>query len=54
MEYSDLTFEDFKKTFKSVKRNKAAGHNDIDSNVIIKFMTKLGHLENVISHYTSH
>ena len=36
MEYSDLTFEDFKKTFKSVKRNKAAGHNDIDSNVTIK------------------
>ena len=36
MEYRDLTFEEFEKAFKSVKRNKAAGHDDIDSNVIIK------------------
>ena len=36
IEYRDLTFEEFEKAFKSVKRNKAAGHDDIDSNVIIK------------------
>ena len=36
MEHEDLTFEEFEKTFKSVKHNKAAGHDDIDSNVIIK------------------
>ena len=36
MEHKDLTFEEFEKTFKSVKHNKAAGHDDIDSNVIIK------------------
>ena len=36
MEYKDLTFEEFEKAFKSVKHNKAAGHDDIDSNVIIK------------------
>ena len=36
MEYKDLTFEGFEKAFKSVKQNKAAGHHDIDSNVIIK------------------
>ena len=36
IEYRDLTFEEFEKAFKSVKRNKAAGHDDIDSNVTIK------------------
>ena len=36
MEYKDLTFEGFEKAFKSVKQNKAAGHHDIDSNIIIK------------------
>ena len=36
MEYRDLTFEKFEKAFKLVKRKKAAGHNNIDSNVIIK------------------
>ena len=35
IEYRVLTFEEFEKKFKSVKRNKAAGH-DIDSNAIIK------------------
>ena len=33
MEHKDLTFEEFKKAFKSVKHNKAAGHDDIYSNV---------------------
>ena len=36
MEYKYLTFEEFEKAFKSVKHNKAARHNDIDSNIIIK------------------
>ena len=36
MEYRDLTFEEFQKAFKSVKRNNASGHDNIDSNVIIK------------------
>ena len=36
MEYRDLSFEEFEKAFKSVKRNKAAGHDGFDSNVIIR------------------
>ena len=32
----NLTFEESEKAFKSVKCKKAVGHNDIDSNVIIK------------------
>ena len=36
MEYQDLTFQEFKKAFKSVKRNKPAGHDNIDSNIITK------------------
>ena len=35
MEYKYLTFKEFEKAFKSVKHNKAAGHDDIDINVII-------------------
>ena len=36
MEYKYLTFEEFEKAFKSVKHDKAARHDDIDSNIIIK------------------
>ena len=36
MEYRCYIFEEFEKTFKSVKHNKAAGDDDFDSNVIIK------------------
>ena len=36
MEHKNITLEEFEKAFKSVKHNKAAGHDDIDSNVIIK------------------
>ena len=36
MEYKYLTFKEFEKAFKSIKRNKAAGHDEIDTNVIIK------------------
>ena len=43
MEYRDLTFKEFEKAFKSVKRNKAAGHDDIDSNVIIKVYDEISY-----------
>ena len=36
-----LTFEEFEKAFILVKCNKVAGHVDIDSHVISKFMMKL-------------
>ena len=36
MEHKVLPFEEFEKAFKSAKHNKAPGHNDTDSNVIIK------------------
>ena len=36
IEYRDFTFEEFEKAFKSVKRNKTAGHDDINSNITIK------------------
>ena len=41
MEYKDLTFEEFEKAFKSVKHKKAAWHDDIDRNVIIKVYDKI-------------
>ena len=43
MEYRDLIFEEFEKAFKSVKRNKAAEHHDIDSNVIIKVYDEISY-----------
>ena len=43
MEYRDLTFEKFGKAFKSLKRNKAAGHDDIDSNVMIKVYDEISY-----------
>ena len=36
MEQKELNFEEFERAFKSVKHTKAAGHEDIDSNDIIK------------------
>ena len=36
IEYRNLTFKEFEKAFKSVKRNKVTRNDDIDSNVIIK------------------
>ena len=36
MEQKEFNFEEFERAFKSVKHNKAAGHEDIDSNDIIK------------------
>ena len=41
MEYRELTFEEFEKALKSIKRNQAAGHDDIDSNVIIKLYDEM-------------
>ena len=43
MKYRDLTFGEFEKAFKSVKRNKAARHNYIDSNVIIKVYDEISY-----------
>ena len=43
MEYRDLTFEEFEKSFKSVKQYKAAGHDNIDSNVIIKVYDEISY-----------
>ena len=42
-EHKDLTFKEFEKAFKSVKHNKAAGHEDIDSNVIIKVYDEISY-----------
>ena len=36
MKYSFLTFEEFEKAFKSIKRNKTARHDDIDRNIVSK------------------
>ena len=43
MEYRDLIFEKFGKAFKSVKFNKVAGYDDIDSNVIIKVYDEISY-----------
>ena len=43
MEYRDFSFEEFEKTFKSVKRNNTAGHDDIDSTVIIKVYDEISY-----------
>ena len=42
-EYRDLIFEEFEKAFKSVKHNKVAEHNDIDSKVIIKVYDEISY-----------
>ena len=43
MEHKEITFEEFEKAFKSVKHNKVAGHDDIDSNVIIKVYDEISY-----------
>ena len=43
MGYKDLTFEEFEKAFKPVKHNKAAEHDDINSNIIIKVYDKISY-----------
>ena len=43
MEYRNLTFQIFEKAFKLVKHNKAAGHDDIVSNVIIKVYDEISY-----------
>ena len=50
MEYKDLTFEEFEKTFKPVKHNKAAGHDNINSNVITKVYDKISYSLFMIFH----
>ena len=43
MKYMDLTLEKFEKAFKSLKRNKTAEHDNIDSNVIIKVYDEISY-----------
>ena len=50
MEHKDLTFEEFEKAFKSVKHNKAAGHDYIDNNVIIKVYDEISYPLYMIFH----
>ena len=54
IEHEDLTFEQFEKAFKSVKHNKAAGHDDIDSNVIIKVYNEISYPLFMIFHSLFH
>ena len=41
VKYTDLTFKEFEKALKSVNFNKTAGHNDTDSDVLIKVDDKI-------------
>ena len=43
IEYRELTFEEFEKALKAVKRSKAAVHIDIDSNIIIRVNDEIGY-----------
>ena len=43
MDHKDLTFEEFEKAYKSVTHNNAAGHDKIDSNVIIKLYDEISY-----------
>ena len=50
MEHQELTFEEFEKAFKSVKHNKAAGYDYIDSNTIMKVYDEISYLLFMIFH----
>ena len=50
MEHKDLTFEEFKKAFSSVKHNKGTGHGDTESNVIIKVHDEISYPLFIIFH----
>ena len=50
MEYKDLTFEEFEKAFKPVKHNKAAVHDNINSNVITKVYDEISYSLFMIFH----
>ena len=50
MEYNVLPSEEFEKAFKSVKRNKAARDDHIDSNVVIKVSDEISYLLFMIFH----
>ena len=43
MEQKNLTFEELEKVFKSAKHNKDAGHDDIDSNIMIKVYDEISY-----------
>ena len=50
MKHKDLTFEEFEKAFKSVWHNKSAGHDEIDSNIIIKVYDEISYPLSMIFH----
>ena len=43
MDFRDLTFEEFEKASKSVKHSKAAGYENIDSNVMINVFDEISY-----------
>ena len=47
MQFEDLKFDEFEEAFKSLKRNKAAGFDDLSSNTIIKVYDSL---KNILFH----
>ena len=47
MQFEDLKFEEFEEAFKSLKRNKAAGFDDLSSNIIIDAYDSL---KNILFH----
>ena len=47
MQFEELNFDEFEEAFKSLKRNKAAGFNDLSSNIIIDAYDSL---KNILFH----
>ena len=47
MQFEELNFNEFEEAYKRLKRNKAAGFNDLNSNIIIDAYDSL---KNIILH----
>ena len=47
MQFEELNFDEFEETFKSLRRNKAAGFHDLSSNIIIDAYDSL---KNILFH----
>ena len=47
MQFEELNFDEFEEAFKSLKRNKAAGFDDLSSNIIIDAYDSL---KNILFH----
>ena len=47
MQFEELNFDEFEEAFKSLKRNKAAGFDDLSSNIIIDACNSL---KNILFH----